>query len=522
MPELADGGDGSGPPRRPAGAAASRRPDAREATDAVTLGRRVRHLRRVRGMTLADLAARVGRAPSQLSLLENGRREPRLSLLQAVADALGVPVGELLRPEAPDRRAGLEIALERAQRDPGFTRLRLPAVRPGRRVPTDVLEHLVGLHDELRRRAAGKAATPEEARRANVELRRRMRAQGNYFPDVERAAAAALAAVGHSGGALSQRVITALAAHFGFTVHHAADLPTSTRSVSDLVHRRIYLPQYRGGHDPRYVVLQTLGHFALGHTDPLDYADFLRQRVEANYFAAALLVPQATAVPFLAAAKRDRALAMEDLRDVFAVSYETAAHRFTNLATEQLGLNVHFLRTDEAGTIYKAYENDGLPLPADSGGAIEGQPACRAWAARQVFGGGRFATRHQYTDTPAGTFWCACHVEDGVYAVTVGVPYAESRWFRGRETTLRGRSRCPEESCCRRPPAALARRWEGRAWPSARAHSHLLAALPPGTFPGVDETEVYAFLDRHAPQPADGEGGGAPAATGLPPAPVRR
>ena len=43
-------------------------------------------------------------------------------------------------------------------------------------------------------------------------------------------------------------------------------------------------------------------------------------------------------------------------------------------------------------------------------------------------------------------------------------------------------------------PPELAEAWAGLAWPSARAHSHLLAALPPGAFPGVDETEVYSFL----------------------------
>jgi hypothetical protein len=37
------------------------------------------------------------------------------------------------------------------------------------------------------------------------------------------------------------------------------------------------------------------------------------------------------------------------------------------------------------------------------------------------------------------------------------------------------------------------------AWPAARTPTSLLAALPTGTFPGVDATEVYAFLDRHAP-----------------------
>jgi hypothetical protein len=45
----------------------------------------------------------------------------------------------------------------------------------------------------------------------------------------------------------------------------------------------------------------------------------------------------------------------------------------------------------------------------------------------------------------------------------------------------------------------MSTRWEGKVWPSARAHSHLLAALPPGTFPGVDTTDVYTFLDRHTP-----------------------
>ena len=76
---------------------------------------------------------------------------------------------------------------------------------------------------------------------------------------------------------------------------------------------------------------------------------------------------------------------MEDIRDVFAVSHETAAHRFTNLATHHLDLPVHFSRTDGSGTIYKAYENDGLAFPTDATGAIEGQLACREYSSRQVF-----------------------------------------------------------------------------------------------------------------------------------------
>src|SRR5262244_1390250 len=68
-------------------------------------GQRLRHFRRARGLTLAELGERVGRAPSALSLLENGRREPKLSLIEALAAALSVPADELMRKESPSHRA---------------------------------------------------------------------------------------------------------------------------------------------------------------------------------------------------------------------------------------------------------------------------------------------------------------------------------------------------------------------------------------------------------------------------------
>ena len=70
---------------------------------------------------------------------------------------------------------------------------------------------------------------------------------------------------------------------------------------------------------------------------------------------------------------------------MFAVSYEMAAHRFTNLATHLLDLRCHFVRNNASGIIYKAYENDGIVFPADEQGAIEGQRMCLQWSGRQVF-----------------------------------------------------------------------------------------------------------------------------------------
>jgi predicted transcriptional regulator/transcriptional regulator with XRE-family HTH domain len=475
-----------------------------EGLDLAMFGQRLRHARRARGLTLADLGAKVGRTPSVLSLIENGKREPRLSLVELLASALGVPVSELLKKQPPSRRAQLEIALEQAQRDSSYTGLGLPELRVGTRVPTDVLEHLVALAGELRAQRAKPTATPEEARTANAALRGSQRERDNYFAPLERAAAAALAKAGYAGGALTQGMLLSVVAGHGFSVRFAADLPRSVRSLTDLRANRIYVKQEPvGGHSPRTVILQALGHFLLGHGTPRDFADFLRQRVEANYFAGAVLIPEQAAVPFLSSAKDRRDLAVEDLVDVFSVSYEMAAHRVTNLITHHLGVPCHFVKNDASGVIYKAYQNDGVVFPADGTGAIEGQRMCRQWSGRQVFtAADRYSPFYQYSDTPSGTYFCVAQVDPGSgdagYSITLGVPFDHSRWFRGRESKIRTRSRCPDGDCCQRAPATLAERWDGMAWPSARAHSHVLSVLPSGAFPGVDDVDIYEFLDRHS------------------------
>ncbi|WP_374107675.1 helix-turn-helix domain-containing protein [Leifsonia poae] len=472
--------------------------------DALTLGRRIRSYRIARGLTLEALATAIDRAPSQVSTIENGNREPRLALLRTIAAALGVTVDDLLDPTPPDERAALEIAVERAQRGPVFAALGIEPTRVSKAQSDASLRAILTLHQEVERLHRERAATPEEARRANAELRATMRARDNYFGELEAIAGELLTTVGHSGGPVSQQVVADMADHLGYSLHYVGDLPHSTRSVTDKRNGRIYLPtETSASRDSRSPILQAFASHLLGHDEPRNYADFLRQRVETNYLTAAILLPERAAVAFLAEAKNFRRISMEDLRDAFAVSYETAAHRFTNLATARLGIPVHFMKVHESGTIIKAYENDSVAFPSDALGAVEGTPVCRSWTARTVFDvADRFSPYYQYTDTPRGTFWCTSRIEkakEGDYSVSVGVPFADVKWFRGRETTARAVSRCPDESCCRRAPAALAERWAGQSWPSARTPTSLLAALPTGTFPGVDATEVYTFLERHQP-----------------------
>ena len=476
-----------------------------EEVDPLTIGRRIRQLRTERGLTLEELATAVDRVPSQLSMIENGRREPKLTLMRAIARALGVSLEALLESEPLDERATLEIALERAMKGQTFQALGIPSFRIGKTVPTEALRTMLALQGEIERLRDERAATPEEARRANVALRRLMRTQSNYFPELEVAARKILDAVEHPGGPLTQRTASDIAAHLGFTLHYVPDLPQTTRSVADIKNGRLYLSsRLTAKGDPRTAVLQALSSRILGHTEPTSYAEFLRQRVETNYLSGALLIPEAHAVPFLQDAKNDKAISIEDLRDAYSVSYETAAHRFTNLATQHLGIPVHFLKVHESGVITKAYENDDVNFPTDRLGSIEGQMCCRRWTSRVVFDvDDHFNPYYQYTDTGNGTYWCTARVEfssEGAHSVSVGVRFDDTKWFLGRDTPNRGVSKHSVEVCCRRAPADLEAAWRDSSWPNVRTPRTLLATLPTGAFPGVDTTDVYEFLEAHAPR----------------------
>ena len=476
-----------------------------EEVDALTMGRRIRQLRVARGMTLDELAAAVERAPSQLSMIENGKREPKVTLLRAIARALGTSLDALLQSEPLDERSTLEIQLERAMRGQTFQALGIAPFRIGKTVPTEALRALMALQGEIERLRDERSATPEEARRANVALRRLMRTQNNYFPDLEQHARGILDAVGHPGGPLTQRTASDIAAHLGFTLHYVSDLPQTTRSVADIKNGRLYLSsRVTAKADPRTAVLQALSSRILGHSEPHSYAEFLRQRVETNYLTGALLIPEAHVAPALQDAKARRALSIEDLRDTYSVSYETAAHRFTNLATMHLDIPVHFLKVHESGTITKAYENDDVNFPTDGLGSIEGQLCCRKWTSRVVFDvDDHFNPYYQYTDTGNGTYWCTARVEassEGAHSVSVGVRFDDTKWFLGRDTPNRGVSKHSVEVCCRRAPADLESAWREHSWPNVRTPRTLLATLPTGSFPGVDSTEVYEFLEAHAPR----------------------
>lgn len=482
-----------------------------EEFDLLILGARIRHARRRSGATLADISAAVGRPAPYLSQLENGKVEPKLSLVGDLADALQTTTADLLDNEPPDRRAELEIGIARAQENPDYVALGLPHLKPSAKVGDDVLEHVLTLWNALSERP-GEHEEPavhrrfaDHARSANIALRSEMRDRDNYFAEIETVATKALARGGYSGtGPISERVLTELAAAHGFTIERVATIPRTARSITDTRDRIIFIPD-RGGlriRQARSVVLQTLGHFVLEHTDTTDFGEYLRQRIESNYFAAAVLAPEAPAVEFLQEAHEQRDISVEDLKEVFYISYEMAAHRFTNLATRHLGIPCHFLRTDSEGVINKAYENDNIEFPAATDGGLEGQRVPRQWGSRQAWNAhGSFLLHSQFTVSDAGEYFCTTYIETETdrlpHAISLGTPKEFADAFRGSDTLRREFARGREIE----PDEQLVQDWRDVAWPSAAERSHVLSALPPSErefspFPGIDLLDVYRFLER--------------------------
>lgn len=79
---------------------------ARTTNTFTALGKRVRELRKARGLSLAELGRMVGVTRAALSIIELGRRLPSTHLIVRLEEALGCQRGDLvslLPPEHPTR-----------------------------------------------------------------------------------------------------------------------------------------------------------------------------------------------------------------------------------------------------------------------------------------------------------------------------------------------------------------------------------------------------------------------------------
>ena len=417
-----------------------------QSVDPLVLGRRVRHFRNNAGMTLDQLGEMVGKPAPYLSMLENGKKEPTVGLLMEIARTLGTDIGQLLDTTPPTRRDSLEIELIRAQESALFQTLDVPSIKPSAKVDNQTLAHIVGLHEALRERSGLRSAGSEDVRAANGAVHARLAGHDGYLKEIEVAARDALDISGYQGeGPFSSRNLIDLTSKTGFELMPIDDMPTFARAIIDTRNRRIYIAQRNAlrTRQARKAVLQTLAGFVLRHEVEPDLDTFLRQRMETAYFAAAVLAPEDSVVARLMVAKENHDIDVEDVKELFYVSYEMAAWRTANLLTRHLGIRSHVLVSDEMGVVVKGYANNDVPVPRDDHGGVETQRLCRRWGARVTFDSkDRFGTHHQYTDTPAGTFFCTTHVEAGTGP---GFRHHTGGPLRGRKMVQGSRQQEPED-----------------------------------------------------------------------------
>lgn len=92
--------------------------EVREKVLEIAIGRELRAFRRQRGITVAELARQTGLSIGMLSKIENGNTSPSLTTLQALAQALSVPLTAFFRGFEEHRpavhtRAGQGVEIER-------------------------------------------------------------------------------------------------------------------------------------------------------------------------------------------------------------------------------------------------------------------------------------------------------------------------------------------------------------------------------------------------------------------------
>ncbi|MBU6375455.1 MAG: helix-turn-helix transcriptional regulator [Bdellovibrionales bacterium] len=65
--------------------------------DIISLGKHIAKERQKRGISLETLATEMAISKGNLSDIENGKRDPRFSTLQAIAKGLGLKTRELIK-----------------------------------------------------------------------------------------------------------------------------------------------------------------------------------------------------------------------------------------------------------------------------------------------------------------------------------------------------------------------------------------------------------------------------------------
>lgn len=349
------------------------------------IGGRIKRLRRLKGVSQAQLAGALDISPSYLNLIEHNRRRITVPLLFRAAGYFGVEPGELA--EADDGRlAGdlMELFGDDIFADADLTNQDIrdlavnhPAV--GRAV-LKLFDHV----RHLRRPGARAEEEPSTGHNVLTEaVSDFLQENANHFPALETAAARVRRDIDHAGDDFEHGLKVWLFNVFGIETR-LASLPNGVvrrledggrvLSIADTLEPEsaLFAMAQQAALLSAEAEIETLIETS---TLPQPDAGPLARNVLAAYAAAALIMPYEA---FFTAC-RDTRYDIERLGRRFRASFEQVCHRMTTLQRPGMsGIPLHLVRTDIAGNISKRFSLSGIHIPRHSG-------ACPRWNVYSAF-----------------------------------------------------------------------------------------------------------------------------------------
>jgi predicted transcriptional regulator/transcriptional regulator with XRE-family HTH domain len=380
-----------------------------------SVGRRLRELRLDRGHPQAELARRLGISPAYLNLIEKGRRTVQLPLLWKALEVLDVEPEPFIQSLGTQRvEEGLAQLLdEPLVRSLNLDQDALASLSAEPRTATTITAlfnlykntrtQLDGLLQVLSHREAHLTARASLDAHANDgeliedstlrfdyspldEVADFAQHNKNYFPEIEEASDAVRRDFALGRRVLSDELVGVLEGLGVRVTVHSGRRGTSVVRRYDPQAGVLEISEELGEARRKFDIAHVIGLRLIderGLHEPI-VASYEARHPEtpklikvhlANYFAGALLMPYGD---FHEQAERTR-YDVERCGELFEVSYETAAHRLTNLGDpRRRGVPMHFLRVDVAGNISKRYSATGLRFPSGLG-------SCSKWVAHTAF-----------------------------------------------------------------------------------------------------------------------------------------
>ena len=402
------------------------------------LGTKLRGLRRRKGLTQTEVAAKLGISPSYLNLIEHDQRQLPANLLLKAAEVLSVELAAF----SDDSQGRLAGDLQEVFGDPLFEEhplttvdLRELADNPPAARAVIALYHAYRASVESTRALASKLydgqafAGVDPAHLPSEEVSDVIQMNLNYFPELEAAAEreaskgsmvdllrsygveVKVVRIGRDGGAVRRfdpgRKI----------LHLSEALPPWSRN---------FMIAHQVGAIAAREAIDAIIARSQENLTTAESAKLCRIAL-ANYFAAALLMPYDEFLRLCNETRYD----IELLQHHFTTSWEQVCHRLTTLRKPGAnGIPFHFVRVDIAGNISKRYSGTGIRFARFSG-------SCPRWDVHAAFlTPGRIRT--QLSKMPDGTaYFCVARTirksyggyasGDSLMAVGIGCPIRDAR-----------------------------------------------------------------------------------------------